>query len=159
MGAFTKKILQQLETCEDMQDDTDCVQIAGDLLSRHTVRNFQSHFYPEVDREKVSAQEAQALKTALLNLYQRQPKNFARGTVLWALGKSHDVTLKDFFVQETHTLAEAVTEANGTLFQVLIALEGIGEPVFEETRSIDEIAINLEQARKYLAQYGIVIPW
>ncbi len=91
------------------------------------------------------------LSLSLQQLAIERPGDPSIGAVYWALGKLYDPSLITFFQA---ALKEQLNRNPGALYQVMIALDNLGEKVFGESRSysIDDVAINIGHARKYLEQ-------
>jgi hypothetical protein len=75
-----------------------------------------------------------------------------RGTAYWALGKRCRQEDKSRFVA---ALEREITRSHSTCYQILIALDNLGEPVFAPERSgssVLEAEQNIADAKRYLAQ-------
>ena len=106
---------------------------------------------PEVQAEPVDLVARGRLVETLKNLARLRPADPAAGAVYWALGKVGDPGLRDFFVEG---LREQLNRNPGAVFQILIALDRLGERVFGDrpSRSIDDVIENRRDAERYLAQ-------
>ena len=76
-----------------------------------------------------------------------------KGVGSWTLGKCFDSALKPILVA---VLRRQLDGDSGELFQAMIALDNLGEPVFGEVcyKSILDESRNRELAREYLSHYG-----
>lgn len=73
-----------------------------------------------------------------------------RASAYWALGKKHDRHLIPFFRE---ALTKEVNCDICVAYQIMIALDNLGEPVFEPSRtsrSFDEDVLNKRDAMKYI---------
>lgn len=77
----------------------------------------------------------------------------ARATAYWALGKWHSIEMLPFF--RTSLCAELERDVDA-VYQILIALDNLNEPVFGNDRrgqvGSDEVELNLRDARAYLSR-------
>lgn len=77
-----------------------------------------------------------------------------RGGCFWALGKRCDSELRDFF---QHHLAIELNQDMGVAYQIMIALENLGESIWTDYRLrgglLDE-ELNREAALQYLKNKG-----
>jgi len=78
--------------------------------------------------------------------------NEFRSTAFWALGKSYDFNLLEFF---RHHLSREVKRDVAVAYQIMIALDNLSEPVWQPDRrsfSIAERELNHDAAVRYLAE-------
>ncbi len=164
MGKLAQETIAQLNAAKNEEEYGDSLWIAGDLISKVSTINFKSGV-DWVDSEEVTEQEVEDIKAALAGCLERTTDVGIRGSIFWALGKSRDP--KYLKLYQT-SLAEHLTYLNrhgNALFQLLIALDYLQEEVFQRdpdgtsSQSTIEIEKNIRQARQYLANLGILIPW
>lgn len=105
---------------------------------------------PEVAAEPVDLVAQDSLIASLKRLAATRPDDAEVGAVYWALGKVMDPALREFFVDG---LEEHLHRDPGVLFQVLIALDNLGEPVFKRRQSLsfNDVAENRADGEAYLA--------
>jgi len=80
-----------------------------------------------------------------------QSNSDTRGRAYWALGKKCDSSLLLFFIESLRL--ELPRDLNAT-YQIMIALDNLGEPVFSKARkgySFSEEELYRDDAEKYLA--------
>jgi hypothetical protein len=106
---------------------------------------------PEVAVAPVDVAARDALVEKLKILATLRPGDSAVGSIYWALGKVGDPALRDFFIA---ALREQLNRNPGAVFQVMVALDNLGERIFGErrSRSIDDVVENRKAAEQYLAQ-------
>jgi hypothetical protein len=107
----------------------------------------------EVMGEPVDLAARDQLVQSLRQLALERPDDPAAGGLFWALGKVGDPSLLPFFQQ---ALAQQLERNPGAVYQILIALENLGQRPFEGAgeRSARNAAENVELARRYLAKVG-----
>lgn len=73
--------------------------------------------------------------------------------IIYALSKSYDISLKDFYLGVLKEAFEKMDEAYNLLFQTIIALENIGEKIVASNDlSLSEVKENYLSVKKYLCQ-------
>ena len=117
--------------------------------------------FEELERSGVSAEQAAALREALASYYSRAESEFARGECLSILAQSGDRGLRDDLLRELHLHFEIHRAVSGGLYQLLLALQDIGERPFApniSSTSIDHVQQNVEAAEEFLALHGYRTP-
>jgi hypothetical protein len=101
----------------------------------------------EVVAANITRDEVARLQRAVVAYVERN------GFGSWALGKCFDPALRPVLVT---VLRRQLDGDTGELFQAMIALDNLGEPVFAGvgSRSILDESRNRELAREYLSRYG-----
>jgi hypothetical protein len=118
----------------DVTDGDVTLQAAGDLLA-----------------------EAERLKAAVVEAIAREQAPPRLAELIWALSKSGDARYKGVYVEHLRRSAQAYPPVNLVIYQALIALDNIGEEVFERdangrsSQSVADAERNIRQARAYLA--------
>ena len=160
MGELARKIIKQIETATTPVDLNDCVWIAGDLLFKLKATYFHSGF-EEIDREEVTEAECDQIKQALLGLLNRISDPGCIGSIIQALGKSHDESLKELYVSKLAEHLKKLLAHNFAVYSALYALDGMGEDVYGDTPSqgTTQVDQNIRQARKYLETHNVILPW
>ena len=107
----------------------------------------------EVIAEPVYLAARDQLVLSLRQLALERPDDPGVGSLFWALGKVGDPSLVPFFQE---TLQQQLERNPGAVYQILIALENLGQRPFAggEERSVRNAAENVETARAYLARVG-----
>jgi hypothetical protein len=97
----------------------------------------------EVVQSNASTEDIRRLREAVVRFVQRT------GVGTWTLGKCVDPSLKPLFVE---VLQRSLKVEEGDLFEAMIALDRIGEPVFGglNNRCCLAVEVNRELARRYL---------
>jgi hypothetical protein len=90
-----------------------------------------------------------ALKSAVIDYFERNPENENAASALSALSALMDARMKQFFVKALRIYVDTDPAA---LYQAMIGLEDIGEDVFAGRRSkgITMTEVNVQLAREYL---------
>lgn len=147
----TSEIVAALQS-EDYSERSYALQIAGDLL-RESATDF------------MRVPSAEQLKQAIFDALQQEADPTRASDLIWVLGKSSDPQLKPIYLQHLQRFTKSLLSANFGVFQVLIALDNLGEPVFEKdakgrsSQSVTNVEKNLRQARTYLSRHEIEPPW
>ena len=158
MGALCRQVIEDIRASDGREVDSESTQMAGDLLARRHCGATQGSHFPDVNSEPVSADEAEELQAALVELGRRCASLDGLNDVVFALSSSRDPGLAAFLAWALQKSARSLTCANGLLMNALVALENVGE-IEPRSRSIDEVEKNLQHARDYLAARGIAVPW
>jgi hypothetical protein len=133
----------------------------GELLRKA----WQPGFVPSgvgLQSEEISVEDAARLRDALFAYYRNERDASARCTALSILAKEGQPELRDSLVSELHDVVRALRVAGRGLFQLLIALEDVGERVFpqeQRSRSLAALERNLGAADQYLEKHGTSVPW
>lgn len=106
----------------------------------------------EVDAEPVDFAARDRLRDTLVAFVKRRPDDLNCGSAYWALGKLHDSSLRDLYAEALEYYLNAGEPT--VLFQVLIALDNIGERIFEGVggSGSNEYEKNERLARNYLSR-------
>ena len=105
----------------------------------------------EVLREPATPAELARLRGRLVELVRSGTP--AACAAVFALGKLHDADLAPFFVQ---VIRRNLDGDPSVLYQAMIALDNLGEPVFagRDSKSVIAVAENQELAAEYLRALG-----
>lgn len=127
--------------------------IAPQLEARLGLSNSQG-WTKDVIAEPVDLAARDRLVASLQQLATERLDDPAVGSIYWALGKAGDKTLIPFFQK---ALLQQLQGVPGAVFQILIALERLGERPFtgRESHSINNEGENVKFARRYLASVGV----
>jgi len=161
MKSVTDLILAGLRDPEKIEEDNFYVLLlAGEALAKHVMIDYNTcGVCPEVDASEISEGDNRKIVAGLLECYAKTTSNDTRGGILSALGKARDPALVDFFRQQLLEFTKLLILANGTVFQAMIGLNNFDEPILKGGGSVTEVDANLAEARRYLAQFGTVLPW
>jgi len=155
MGELTKSVIERMKSAMVAEDLDDWVWKAADLLARARSAGYRSGF-AEIDDEAVSPEERDELRQALLDALTRNADPGFVSPIIWALGKACDESLKQLYVDYLARYLESLKASNGVVYQALIALDNIGEPVRERnpdgtsSQSVIDVDKNIRQAPRYL---------
>jgi hypothetical protein len=112
--------------------------------------------------EDITPDEASLLRSALADYCQAEGSAAHRRIALAALAKEGRPELQARLATELHLTLQAYRVLSGDLFQLLLALEDIGESVYPEgqrSRSFDAVQTNVEAAETYLRRKGTLVPY
>jgi len=142
MAPIVENIIAVLERQPDAGAVNDALLNAAFLFEKS--RGVPPCAWPdEVAQSSATPEEMHRLRDAVVKYVQRN------GVGSWTLGKCFDKTLKPVLVSvlQRHLQGDA-----GELFQAMIALDNLREPVFGDvrSRSILDQEKNRELARRYL---------
>ena len=161
MKPITETILDGLRD-PGMIADNDCevLLLAGEALAKHSMVDYNTAgICPAVDACEISAVDSKRIVDALLDCYKSTSCDDTRRGILHALSKARDPALVDFFRQQLIAFTKLLLLANGAIFQTMIGLDNFDEAILEGGGSLVDVDANLAEARRYLAQYGTVLPW
>jgi len=95
---------------------------------------------------------AESLEAALIEALNARPPLSYRSSAYWALSKRFNGSLIPAF--KTWMIRELQEQDGGALYQLLIALDNLGEPVFGDDRkgsySAMDTGLNIRDAKDYL---------
>jgi len=164
MSDLVEETLKRLDSAVSPRDFDDCLWVAGDLIRKMSMQDFRSGF-DWIDREEVTAADAEQLKLALVRALERSSDPRLKGSVLSFLGGSLDRQYLELYRRLLAEHLEALKAHNGVVYSALIALDNLGEPVLERdpdgrsSQSLMQVEQNVRQADDYLRTLGIVHPW
>lgn len=164
MGDLAKIIIEKLKLANKPEDLDDWIWKAGDLLAKFQSKGFHSGF-EEIDKEDVSPEEKQQIQTALLEALGRNSDPRFVSQILEALRCSREQSLKQLYIDFLATFLKQTKASNGVIHSALLALDDLGEPVFERSpdggtsQSVIDVDKNIRQADRYLQLRGISTPW
>jgi hypothetical protein len=161
MKSVADLIIAGLSDPHELEEDNFYVLLlAGEALAKHVMIDYNTcGVCPEVDASEISEGDYRSIIDALLECYAKTTSNDTRSGILSALGKARDPALVDFFRQQLLEYTKLLILANGTVFQAMIGLNNFDEPILKGGGSLTEVDANLAEARRYLAQFGTVLPW
>jgi hypothetical protein len=151
MGQFVKRIIAEIQT-----DNFNDIWIAGDLLFKLKAENYHSGV-DFINAEIITQEEGGKLKETLVEAIQRTDNVDILGSLIWTLGKSYDPSFKHLYIEHLIEFVTSGKASNHALYQTLIALENIGEDVFDKQETSQgslNIEKNFKQAESYLAKYN-----
>ena len=164
MSDLVEQTLTRLDSAVSPEDFDDLLWVAADLIRKVSMRNFRAGV-DWVDREEVTTADAEHLKSALVRALNRSSDPRLTGSVLFALGCSFDRQYLEVYRRLLAEHLEALKAHNAVVFAALIALDNVGEPVFERnpdgtsSQGLTHVEENVRQAQEYLRTLGIVHPW
>lgn len=167
MSQFLEQVITCLQTENTKEKLQDCIGFAGDLLGRSVSSSYISGF-AEIDSENVTVAESEKIKQSLLDVLNRISDMDIAKSVIWALRKSGDSSLKEVYINYLHNWLQTLLLYNSGVFQALLALDDIDEDVLEwnagsmpefTSQSLMDVDKNIRQARRYLTKHDIVVPW
>jgi hypothetical protein len=145
MVSVIDNIVRALDGRGDAASDDDALLKAAFLFER--ARGLTPCGWPdEVVIANIGAEEVARVRRAVVAYVERE------GVGAWALGKCADPALKPVLVA---VLRRQLDGDAAELFQAMIALDGLGEPVFGgvRSRSILDESRNRELAGTYLSRH------
>ena len=164
MSDLVEQTLKRLDSAVSPGDFDDLLWVAGDLIRKVSMRDFRSGV-DWIDREEVTVADAEQLKLALVRSLERSSDLRLKGSVLSTLGCSFDRQYIELYRRVLAEHLEALKAYNGVVFAALIALDNLGEPVFERdpdgssSQGLVHVEKSVRQAQDYLLTLGIVHPW
>ncbi|MES2920412.1 MAG: hypothetical protein V4819_02630 [Verrucomicrobiota bacterium] len=161
MKSVTDTILTGLRDPNKIAEDNFYVLLlAGEALAKHSMVAYNTAgVCPEVDVSDISAVDSKRIVDALLECYQATSCNNTRGGILYALGKTRDPAVVEFFRQQLVEFTKLLLLANGTVFQAMIGLNNLDEAILKGGGGVTDVEANLAEARRYLALHGTLLPW
>jgi len=159
VGDVTRTLIAALEAGGSQARE--CLIDTSELLRKA----WNPGFVPALEHlqaEHISAEEASRLRQALADYCERETSASHRRAALTTLAKQGRPDLRSQLTTELHLTLEAHRVLSGDPFQLLVALEDVGEHVFpkeQHSRSIDEVRTNVHAAAAYLRQHGLVVPY
>lgn len=134
------------ETDPEIINET--VRYAALILERLVYPDSKTGF-EEIDELDITTFHGEKIKEGLIGLLKRNIHD--KSQIIWALSKSHDESLKTFYIEILKESLDKIKEANQLLFQTIIALENIGEKIInKDHKSLLEIQENYEFAKKFV---------
>lgn len=160
MANLTRETIDVLRSGALFNDD-ESIRIAGDLLAKaHNPTGYHSGF-ADTDAVVISEHDAEELRQVLIDLLTPTQDRDTVISILWALGKSNDKRNIELYARYLKEFADTVLWSRAGLFQVLCALNNIGQSVFERAerdgsdQDVRAIERNIRLARTYLEGMGI----
>lgn len=159
MGELTRRVINGINSASSFDDFRDWIWMGGDLIRRADSAGFHSGF-EEIDHEQVSEVERRELKEALLAALPRNSDPAYVGSILSALRDTFDPERKPLWVEYLTKYLGLLTASNAIVFEILLALGDLGEPVFKGrmSRCSADIEVNVKEAREFLGKRGIQVP-
>ena len=139
---------------EIKEEQFDAIAYIFEINNGNTLGAYENQIIEDSGLRDIPASE---LAEAILgNLNEKHSGNTAyRLSAYWALSKRFDKNLLAFF--QKSLAAELQIEGIPAVFQLLIALDNLNEPVFGKYRngsfSGDDVESNCQDAKNYLAKY------
>lgn len=144
-----EKITHGLSSSDDQlqQDSIYLIGYAFEKFRGHDDGNIPI----EVIETEIDAEVVAHLKKVLINYLDGSPVEVNRASAYSALGKSLDESLKGYFIE---ALRWEIDRSPTTMYQIMIALDYLGEDCFEGKQSLSmfDTGENTESARKYLSR-------
>jgi hypothetical protein len=158
MGDVTRSVIASLEAGGD--EAREHLLDASELLRKAWNPGFVPAF-EHLQAEHISGEEASRLRQALADYCERERSGAHRRAALATLAKEGRPDLRAQLVTELHLTLEAHRVLSADLFQLLLALEDIGEDVYpkeKRSRSLTDVRTNADAAVAYLQRHGFVVP-
>jgi hypothetical protein len=161
MNSVTNLIIVGLRELEKIEeDDFYVLLLAGEALAKHFMTDYHTGgVCPEVDASEISEVDSKRIIDSLLECYATTTSHNVRGGILHALGKARDPALVEFFRQQLEEFTKLLLLANRTVFQAMIGLNNLDEAILEGGGGVTDVDSNLAEARRYLGQFGTILPW
>ena len=159
MGEVTEALIAALEAGGPQAQDS--LVDVSELLRKAWQPGFEPAF-AHLEAEHISHDEAARLRQALADYCEREKSAPHRRAALATLAKEGRPQLQSQLARELHLTLEAHRSLSGDLFQLLLALEDVGESVFskeQHSRSIEDVRTNVEAAAAYLRRHGLLVPY
>jgi hypothetical protein len=159
MGQVTERLIAQLEA--GGSGARDCLLEVSELLRKAWHPGFTPVFEHLV-AENISQEETLRLREALAAYCARELSAPDRRRGLVTLAREGQPKLVKELVPELHLVLEAHRVLSNELFQLLLALENVGEKVYPDgvsSRSLDKVQANADAASAYLLARGIAVPY
>ena len=99
----------------------------------------------------VGDEDAKELVTCLATFIRTNPLHADIASAVWCLKYSRDPELKPLLRE---VLRRAIRRDAITLYQAIVALRGLGEPLLPLKSSIDDLEGNSQMAELYLERVG-----
>ena len=161
MKSVSDLIINGLRDPESIKEDNFYVLLlAGEALAKCFMTDYDTcGVFPEVDASEISEADSKRIIDVLLQCYATTATNDTRGGILYALGKARDPALVEFFRQQLMEFTKLLLLANSNVFQAMIGLSNLDEEILEGGGGVTDVEANLAEARRYLSQFGTVLPW
>jgi len=128
MGTLCKKTIADLQTLEQTNGLREAVQIAGELVSKYYMENYETAgLFPEVDVEEVLQEEVEEIENELIRIYQGNALDEHPSEVLNALGDCSNKAVVPFLRSALTSLVSKLQSNAACIFQVIRALEATDE--------------------------------
>lgn len=118
--------------------------------------------FESLDDRGVTAEEGGRLREALVAYYSRIGDEPTRRECLRILARHGGPELKDDLIRQLHLIFEVHRSIANDLYQIIVALENIGEKVYpshQSSNSVREVQANVDAADRYLREHGFNIPF
>jgi hypothetical protein len=139
----------------------ECLQEVGELLRKAWQPGFVP-FGEALQAEESTSDEVVRLREALAAYSRTESDASARRTALSILAKEGSPELREQLVAELHDCLTTHRIVSREIFQLILALEDVGESVFSSglrSRSLAAVETNVNAASDYLGKQGIQVPW
>jgi hypothetical protein len=159
VGEVTRKLIATLEGGGPAARE--CLLDVSELLRKAWHPGFAPAF-AHLQAEDITAEEAGLLRQALADYCQAEGSAAHRRTALATLAKERRPELQAQLEKELHLVLQVHRVLSGDLFQLLLALEDVGESVFPKelrSRGIDAVQANVDVAAAYLRRKGTLVPY
>jgi hypothetical protein len=159
VGEVTRKLIASLEAGGPAARD--CLLDVSELLRKAWHPGFVPAF-DHLQAENITPEEAGLLRQALADYCQAEGSAAHRRMALVTIAKEGRSELQAQLQTELHLTLQAHRVLSGDLFQLLLALEDIGESVFPNelrSRGIDAVQANVDVAAAYLRLKGTLVPY
>ena len=133
---------------------------AHELLRTAWVHGYRSPF-PDLEEERITSAEANELRRALADYCASETSGSHRRFALANLARTSGYDLRKQIAAELHICLEVQRVIGWDIFQLLLALEELGEQIFppeKTSRSLTDLEENVEMASDYLQRVGINVP-
>ena len=97
MPSIIEQVIAQLDRVPDAPDNNECIDMAADLIAMGRITNFTS-WWQEIQDSDVTEDDISHLQQKLKEIISKPVSEDCIAGAIWALGKSHDPSLKPYFV-------------------------------------------------------------
>lgn len=159
MGDVSRRVIESLGIGGDVARDA--LEDAGELLRMAWQPGFVP-FKAALAQEAMTPEEAALLRAALVAYSESEGDGSSRVAALSILAREGRPELRDRLVNELQRLLTSYRVVAREMFQVLLALEDVGDRPFPQhvmSRRLTAVEENASAASSYLQARGLLVPW
>ena len=155
MNELTHQVARRIASArEPCSADDDSLLIAHEIIAKVRMQGFMA-FDHRIDVGGFEDDDVAALRDALISYIRSHPEDPSRGAAYWGLAALHDAKDLDLLrdLLRIESSREIIDEH--ALWQVMIALDNIGEDILEpiQTDPIKQDGDRWAASKLYLARY------
>jgi len=148
--------------CGIRADDPEALVAANELLRAHRTglvgTGVMEPYASMYAAEPFASSDVETLKDCLLEyVHAESAKNVS--SAVHALGYLQDGNLIPIFRRILALKLGELSAASASVGELVVALNDLGEPLFEQSFNTINIDENAATARRYLREHGVNIPW